>query len=565
MRGLGGIQKGKAKYGALEPDEILLDSQNLPSFDTAHLEGRIERPLSESAYRNALLGGLALGLLFVGQTLYLDVVRHQYFTTWAAENTLRHNTLIAERGLITDRNGTRLAANTTVVATGTSQVVTRAYPLGEAAAHLVGYVSYPKRDQNGFWYQDETVGVQGIEAVFNDFLRGENGVEIIETDAEGDVVSGSIVHAPIAGRDVVLSVDADLQKAAYDLVKYRVDQSFIGGTAVIMDVENGELLSLVSYPSYDPEVMSSGVPRETVASYILDTRSPFVDRAVVGLYTPGSIVKPFIALAALHEGTVTPEKTYVSTGQLVVPNPYDPEKPSVFKDWRAHGVVDMRRALAVSSDVYFYIVGGGFQNDRGLGISAINRYAALFGFGTQTGFPLEEEPRGTVPSPEWKAEQFGESAWRVGDTYNTSIGQYGWQVTALQAVRAVAAIANGGALRTPILLKDETGAIEMLPFTDAELSVVREGMRLAVTEGTATALAMPGARVAAKTGTAETGARKEYTNSLIIGFFPYEKPKYAFAVILERSKAGTAVGAPAVMREILNWIRDHRPQMLSVE
>lgn len=557
MRPIAHLFTRRKKYTALEPDEIFIDSQNLPSFDKNHLEGRIERSLSQSVYRNVIVACGLLITLFAGQSFILGVWNSDFYASWAKENRLQHDSLLAERGLITDRNGVKLAVNTS----STSEAVTRSYPLGEAAAHLTGYVSYPKRDQNGFWYQDETIGLSGIEALYNDTLRGQNGTVIQETDASGHVVSGSILRVPQAGRDVVLSIDADLQEAIHAMVKERVEASFKGGAAAIMDIETGELYALVSYPSFDPEVMSSGEPRSVVAGYTLDSRSPFVDRAISGLYTPGSIVKPFLAVAALEEGVVTPNTVYVSTGKLVVPNPYDPEKPTIFKDWRAHGAVDMRKAIAVSSDVYFYIVGGGFGKDRGLGISAIDSFAARFGFGRKTGFPLEEEPEGVVPSPAWKTETFNESVWRVGDTYNSSIGQYGWQVTLLQAVRAVASIANNGTLVSPTILKDEKTDAVALNLKPENLQVVREGMRMAVTQGTAQSLSIPGFPVGAKTGTAETGVRKEYTNSLVIGFFPYDKPKYAFAVILERSKAGTLVGAPAVTRDILSWIKEHRPEM----
>ena len=553
----------KKKYTALEPDEIFIDSQNLMSFDTAHLEGRIERPLSTTAFRGLMAAGALIALIFLGQTFNLDVVQHEHFATWASENHLRHATILADRGRIIDRNGVELATNTTVATTTASgvQFVERSYPLTDATAHMVGYVTYPKQDKNGNWYQDETIGVQGAEALFNDQLSGENGVQIAETNAAGEVVSGSVVRAPIQGRDVVLSIDADLQKATFDFVKERVEASFVGGAAAIIDIKTGELLSLVSYPSFDPEVMSSGIPASKVAEYVKDKRSPFVDRAVSGLYAPGSIVKPMMAVAALEENIVTPEKTFVSTGKLVLPNPYDPKKPSIFKDWRVNGVVDMRRAIAVSSYVYFYIVGGGFENQKGLGISNIDKYAARFGFGQHTGFPDDSEPTGTVPSPAWKSEHFDGDVWRVGDTYTTSIGQYGWQVTLLQAIRATAAIANGGTLLTPTILKDEVGPTQSVGIDDDKLQVAREGMRDAVTTGIAQTLSMPTFHVAAKTGTAEVGAEKELTNSLVIGFFPYEKPRYAFAVILEHSKAGTAVGASAVMRNILEWINQHRPQM----
>lgn len=552
----------RKKYTALEPDEIFIDSQNLPSFDTAHLEGRIERALPPTVYRVFLAVGAILLAVLIGQALYLSVWQGDFYASWSTDNRLNQESIIAERGLITDRSGIPLALNTTL-ATSTGASVIRTYPLGEAAAHVVGYVSYPKRDSAGNWFQDETIGLSGAEALYNDVLRGTNGVRIQETDARGAVVSGSVVRVPRPGKDVALSLDADLQSAAHRYLKERVDASYIGGAVAIMDVHTGELLALASYPSYDPEIMSLGSPKEVVEAYTNDPRSPFVDRGVTGLYTPGSIVKPFVAFAALVEGVVTPQKTFVSTGKLVIPNPYDPDKPSVFRDWRAHGTVDMRRAIAVSSDVYFYIVGGGFESQRGLGISAIDTYAALFGFGKKTGFPLEEEPSGTVPTPEWKTETFNEPVWRVGDTYNTAIGQYGWQVTLLQSVRAVAALANGGTLLTPTIFRDEVVSKEDLALDPAALKVAQEGMRLAVTEGTAQSLALPGVTVAAKTGTAETGVKKEFTNSLVIGYFPYEKPKYAFAVILERTHAGTVVGAPAVMRNILEWMALYRSQMVS--
>lgn len=551
----------RKRYSALEPDEIFMDAENVMSFDTTQLEGRIERPLSERTYRTFLLVAVLIGALVLAETLYLTVIDGPFYAAWAEDNRLQHDSLIAERGLITDRTGIKLATNTAGASSTEATALYRSYPYGEATAHLVGYVSYPKRDTSGVWYQDETVGIAGVEALYNDRLRGENGTIIQEINASGNVVSGSELHAPVPGQDIVLSIDAGLQQKLYDVIKERVDASFIGGAGALMDIETGELYALVSYPSFDPEVMSLGEERETIAAYARDERAPFVDRGVSGLYTPGSIIKPFIAAAALEEAVVTPEKTFYSDGKLVVPNPFNPDKPSIFRDWRAHGTVDMRRAIAVSSDVYFYIVGGGFESQRGLGISNINTYARMFGFGEATGFPLEEEPEGVVPSPEWKTETFDESVWRVGDTYNTSIGQYGWQVTLLQSVRATAALANGGRLYTPTILKGEPMAYDTIQIAPEHLRVAQEGMRKAVTEGTATALSIEGLRVAGKTGTAETGARKEFINSLVIGYFPYEKPRFAFAVILERAKAGTPVGAPATTRPVLEWIRDNRPNM----
>ncbi len=548
-------------YQALEPDEIFLDSKNLPAFDRARLEGSIERPIANKTFFGFLASAAVLGTLVIAQSVYLMLVEHEYFSSWAEQNRLQHSTIIAERGSIVDRRGEPLAENKT--ATTTSTFAERVYPLGTAAAQLVGYISYPKRDANGYWYQEHTTGIVGAEAYFDDRLKGENGIEITETDARGTIVSGSVVRTPKQGDAVSLSIDSGLQLALFSAIQERVDASFIGGAGAIMDISNGEILALVSSPSFDPIVMSSGIPAATVREYAEDPRAPFVDRAAIGLYTPGSIVKPFVAAAALEEGVARPETTYVSTGKLVIPNPYDPSKPTIFRDWKAHGAVDLRDAIAVSSDVYFYIIGGGFESARGIGITALDRYARLFGFGSPTGFVLDDEPSGTIPNPEWKADEFDGDIWRVGDTYNTAIGQYGWQVTALQALQATAALANGGVVRQPIIELGAVGSARIIPISESHLSVVRQGMRQAVTGGTAQALSFPELHVAAKTGTAETGVRKEYTNSLVIGFFPYEEPRYAFVIVLERSKAGTVVGAPAAMRTVFEWIIKHRPEMYS--
>ncbi|MBI3573739.1 hypothetical protein HY090_01685 [Candidatus Kaiserbacteria bacterium] len=555
------MKKKKRGYQAIEPDEILIDAANLPAFDTTRLEGRIERPIGRKAFR-VFLGVLgSVGVLMAVQLVNLQVLRYDALSARAEANSLNQSTIVAPRGLLTDRNGNPLAEN---VSTDDPTLVTRVYPLGAAAANLIGYVSYPKRDQNGFWYQETTEGVVGIEAAENDVLAGKNGMKISETNASGGTVSGSIVREPQSGNDIRLSIDADLQKELYAEIQTRSEEShWRGGSGAIMDIKTGELVAVVSYPSFDPEVMSSGAPKAEVERFLGDARSPFLDRVVSGLYTPGSVVKPFIASAALETHIIDPQKQILSTGSISVPNPYDSAHPSIFKDWRVNGWVDLRHAIAVSSDVYFYEVGGGFENQAGLGISAIEKYMRLFGFGAQTGVALQGEEAGTIPNPEWKANNFNNEAWFLGDTYHTAIGQYGFQVTLLQLVRGIAAIANGGTLVTPVIEAGTKGTGVQIPVSDGNLHVVREGMRLCVTEGICQALAVSGLHTAAKTGTAQVGARNEYANSLVEGFFPYEHPRYAFAVVMERAPAGTLQGAPSVMGQILQWIVTKKPEMIS--
>jgi penicillin-binding protein 2 len=253
-------------------------------------------------------------------------------------------------------------------------------------------------------------------------------------------------------------------------------------------------------------------------------------------------------------------------GYLSVPNPYDPTKPTIFKDWKNHGYVDMRKAIAMSSDVYFYITGGGFGDQKGLGIDLINKYMNMFGFGQNISLEgFFSGPSGIVPNQKWKADNFKGESWMVGNTYHTSIGQYGFQVTAMQLVRAVASLANGGILLDPsiVALKDVSDASGVdLHLDQQDLKVVREGMRMAVTEGMSGSVNFPNLKVALKTGTAELGASKQYVNSLVTGFFPYDDPKYAFAVIMEKGRVDNTYGATGVMKNVLEWLQVYGSEYL---
>jgi len=218
----------------------------------------------------------------------------------------------------------------------------------------------------------------------------------------------------------------------------------------------------------------------------------------------------------------------------------------------------MRKALAESSDEYFYQIGGGYMDQPGLGIARINEYANLFGFATTTGIDLPAEDYGVIPSQEWKKKVFNEN-WLLGDTYHTAIGQYGFQITPLELVRAVASIANGGYLVTPHVLSGIETASTTLNLKEKDLKVIREGMHRVVTDdgGTAKPLVIDGVSVAAKSGTAELGSRKELVNSWISGYFPYENPEYAFVVIMEKGGQHNPYGAVFVMRDVLEYLRDY--------
>jgi penicillin-binding protein 2 len=215
----------------------------------------------------------------------------------------------------------------------------------------------------------------------------------------------------------------------------------------------------------------------------------------------------------------------------------------------------------MSSDAYFYTVGGGYKDQKGLGITNIDKYLRLFGFGTAIPDSFFSGGAGTIPTPEWKMKTFNEN-WYLGDTYHTAIGQYGFQVTPMQIVRGIASVANGGNLLIPTVLKGDMPQIEstITSIPQSDFDVVKQGMRLGAQIGTSVALNVPYVNIAGKSGTAELGTSKEKVNSWITGFWPYENPKYAFAVTLENGSVHNLIGAAAAMRQQLDWMNANTPE-----
>lgn len=549
----------KPRLRELAPDEIFLDSRNLPSFDTQQFEGQLEKPIKKPVFYIFALIVFAVAGILIGKVGLLQVINGQALAARSESNSLRHQAIFPERGILYDRTGAELAWNDP----------DRQYITDPGFGHLLGFIGYPTAGELATTDFDhkELIGREGAEKLFNEQLAGRKGIKIEEVNVAGEVVTDHLLATPESGQSLVLSVDADIQAEMYrQIERLSRERGFAGGAGLMMDVTTGEIIALTSYPDFDPNIMATGTNRTAINAYLTDPRSPFLNRAVSGLYTPGSIIKPFMALAALAENLISPTKVIVSTGQLVVPNPYNPDQPSIFKDWKAHGAVDMRRAIAVSSNVYFYQITGGFGSQPGLGIKKINQYVKLFGFGEETGLNLTMENDGVIPSPEWKEKNFPGQSWLLGDTYHTGIGQYGFLVSPIQVVRAVGALATGK-LVTPTLLKhDGLTPIRStkLPFTEEDLAVVREGMRSSVEEGTAQGLSTPAVKIAAKTGTAELGSLKEDVNSWVIGFFPYDQPRYAFAVVMEKGSRSNLVGGVAAMRGLVDWLTIYKPEYFTL-
>lgn len=551
----GRYTRKKRKY-ELDPDEIFLDSSNPSGFDQSRLEGRLEKPIERSTFTG--IGFVVLFMFFalMAQAANLQVLQGEAYAERSERNRLRPQVLFAERGAIVDRNGQALVYNEE----GEDGFVRRVYEY-PGFSHLLGYVSYPKRDSSGNFYETEIEGLNGVEEAMDEVLSGENGTLLVEENAHGDIQSSGTVKPPAKGETVTLSIDARAQRAFASSVAELADRiPFMGGSAILMDVNTGEVHALVSYPEYDPNVLSSGGPSDVIASYQTNPRRVYLDRAVSGLYTPGSIIKPMEVAGALSDGVVSPSWGIVSTGSISIPNPYDPSRPSIFKDWKAHGWVDARRAVAVSSDVYFYAIGGGYGDVKGLGIERLKYWYDAFGFTSPTGIELSGEATGFVPTPSWKEETYGDP-WRLGDTYNTSIGQYAMQITPLEAARAVAAVANDGKLVKPTLVKDAPLQGQSIQISQAALKVAQEGMRMGTTEGTSIGLnALPFVKVAGKTGTAQLGVNNEFYNSWSVGYFPYDNPKYAYVVVMERGPSTNSIGGIYVTYQALTRLYQTAPE-----
>ena len=445
------FKRNRYKVYDIDPDVVFLDSANLMNFDTNQLEGRIEKPISKQTLTILFLSFILIfsGLLY--KVFMLQIVNGEQNYYLSENNRLKDEIIFATRGNIYDRNEEAIVWNEPQ-AEG-EDFAKRVYTKREGISALLGYVAYPKKDAKGFFYELNYIGKDGIEKQFEYIVGGKNGSKITETNALGETVSQNTIYHPEPGAPLTLSIDARVQEQLYKSIKEVADQvPFQGGGGVIMDVKTGEILALATYPVYDSQKLTDS-DSEYFKQINSDERKPFLNRITQGLYTPGSIVKPFVALGALNENVIDQYTNILSTGKLEVPNPYDPSNPTFFSDWKAHGLVDVRRAIAVSSNVYFYVVGGGHKDIRGLGITKLEKYFREFGFGSSVEGDISSSLAGTIPNPKWKEENFDGDIWRLGDTYFTAIGQYGFQATPLQAVRATAAIANRGTLLNPNIIK----------------------------------------------------------------------------------------------------------------
>lgn len=563
-------KRRKFNSSGIDFDEILMDSKNIHAFDVQQFEGRIETAISKRAVWVIGIFFVIVFFVFAGRLNALQISKGDYYYQLSERNSLDSQIIFADRGVIFDRNDVELAWNERTEDMQEFDYSRRVYIDDPGHNLLLGYVNYPQKDSAGFYWQTYFEGMAGIEKEYNDYLNGKNGSKIVEVDVKGEVESANTIEEPKHGKNLKLSIDSRLQSKMYESMKTLAeDIGYVGGAGLMMDIETGELIVATSYPEYDSEVLSDGEDRGLINAFIQNENKPFLNRTVGGLYSPGSTVKPFIALGALNEDLIDGNTAIFSSGEIKVPNPYNREQFTIFRDWKeeGHGYADVTKAIAESVNTFFYAIGGGYQNQKGLGISGIEKYIRMFEIGQPTGVDILGEVSGVVPNPEWKKKVFGDDIWRLGDTYNTSIGQYGFQVTPIQMLRAVSAIANEGRLVTPHIVLGKPLQFKDLPveFEDIDYKLVKQGMREVITEGTGLALNTPYVEIAAKTGTAQTGAGNKFINSWVVGFFPYDNPKYAFVVLMERGPAEGERSAAFGTRPFFNWMRTNAPEYLGLD
>lgn len=434
----------------------------------------------------------------------------------------------------------------------------REYRDGTIFSHLIGYegkIRQQELDDYPEYGLSDMIGKEGIEKSYESFLRGKNGADRVEVDALGKIKKELGSVQPVPGNDIILHIDAELQKKIFDSLSMLLEtKNLKRAAAVAMNPETGGVLALVSLPSYDNNLFSGGIDQKHYEELLTDDARPLFNRAVSGEYPPGSTIKPVVAAAALAEGVVNEHTEIESRGGISIGKFF-------FGDWKAHGFTDIRRAIAVSSDVYFYSVGGGYGSVPGLGMRRMKAYEEFFGYGKKTGIDIPGEADGFLPDPDWKQRRFGER-WYIGDDYHAAIGQGFVTATPLQILNSIATIGNGGILREPRLvshIRDASGKLSPVEspvvrrdFVDANiLRIVREGMRETVTEGTAQPLRDLPVAVAGKTGTAQFGTGKD-THGWFVSFAPYEKPEIALIVLVE-GQGEEGYNAVPVTKEVYQW------------
>ncbi|HGY9596467.1 penicillin-binding protein 2 [Vibrio campbellii] len=459
-----------------------------------------------------------------------------------------------------------------------SATLKRYYPFSEVLTHVIGYVSrindrdmqrLIREEKDANYQATRDIGKLGIEKYYEDLLHGTAGYQEVEVNSRGRVIRTLKYVPPIAGKDIVLNLDINLQLYVHQLLDGR------RGSAVVLDPRDNGVLAMVSSPSYDPNAFVHGISGKAYRALLNDKNRPLVNRTTLGIYPPASTIKPFIAVAALEEGVITPKTTRNDPGYWRIPN--SDTRP--FRDWLrwGHGRVDIIKSIEESVDTFFY------QIAYDMGIDRLSNWMMMFGFGDYTGIDIYEESKANMPTREWKMARH-KTPWYKGDTIPVGIGQGYWTATPMQIAKATSVLVNEGAVTAPHLLKatiDNGGDFEeqenseyvtyppIQNVPDKYWNMAKEGMRLVNhgTKGTARrSFYNMDYQTGGKSGTAQVfglGEDEEYNadevaehlrdHALFTGFAPFDDPEVVVSVVLENAGGGSSNGAP-VARKIFDRV-----------
>ncbi|TSC82207.1 MAG: penicillin-binding protein 2 [Parcubacteria group bacterium Gr01-1014_20] len=452
----------------------------------------------------------------------------------------------------------------------------RFYPDRQIFSMILGYTgvvdgrdldNYPELTGQDF------IGKAGVELVYERELRGTPGSFIRVKDAKGKVLEEKGSDEPKIGRTLKLTIDADLQRYFHKRMESGLNE--LGrkiGVGIAINPKSGEVLAMVNFPGFDGNIFTGSGHTKAIKEVLSSPLKPMFNRAISGFYAPGSTIKPLVAVAALEEGVITPQKYIFSPGFLDVPNPYSPDQPTRFLDWRYQGDVNLASAIAQSSNVYFYTVGGGSPvpgGMKGLGVARLRDWWQKFNLGSLTGIDLPGEVKGFLPSIEDKEKKTGKP-WLLGDTYNVSIGQGDLLVTPIQLLSYIGAIANGGKVLKPFLVAESKfpEVVKNVSFALNSIKEVQKGMIAAVNSKLGSIYTMSDLpfQVAGKTGSAQVKNNVE-VNAFFVGYAPASalvtpdkpalEPQIAILVLVENSRQGSLNAIP-IAKDVFNWYHENR-------
>ncbi len=618
------LKASRSFQESIEPHEVFLDKlaqdkeREIPESD-----GKIERPLAEKKIWLLWCGVVFIFLVLLGRISWFQLVGGQEYLHRAANNRFIASAIRAERGVIYDRFMNQLVRNQTVYrliidpnglpsdpvqrewwqkrlsdfteipdaelneklhSKNESRIILQAdltydqiiiwetksedwpgvvvekdlirhYVEEGGLSHVLGYVS--RADQ---------IGAAGIEQYYDNYLKDRPGSRQIERDARGRILADKIVEEPQPGYSLVLNIDHELQVIMERVLREKmIEVGASEANAVALDPRNGAVRALVSMPGYDNNIFGHFLSAEEMSEMTARPDFSLFNQAISGIgYATGSIIKPIISVAALEEKVIDPDQKIYAPQKICATHRYTGEQ-QCFRDWRFHGMTDLRRAIAESVNTYFYIIGGGYQNIQGLGPNKLRNWLERFNWGELTGIDLPNEGQGILPKID--------ENWRLGNTYHLSIGQGIFSVTPVQVATAYAAIANGGVVYQPQvvdrIIHQNGGQKELIqeiqPKTTnssvaslESIQVVREGMRQAVTSPQSPTHSLNNLKVttALKTGTAQTDRDRVYHNWIAL-FAPYEEPEIVM-VFMIRDVYGSMIAVRSVAQEVLGLYFDHK-------